>query len=347
MSLRKITAALAALALSATGCAATGGAPQTQTQTITIRLAESFPEKHVIAKNVSQKYMANVEKASGGRIKFEYFPGEQLGKAADILDLVEGGMADIGYVGPQYASEQLPLGGVAGLPGLYPDAAAGGPAYYELVTGSLYDAEIKRHHITPLVSFVTGEYQVFSKAKIASPADMPGLRLRTSGGYMDMTADEFGAVPVSMPGPEMYQAMQRGTIDSTMLSAESVKPYGLDEVVKYATTNLSLGGFGAFYAINDEKWRTIPPDLRKIMVDEGRKVSIDSGQALLAEKQKALKNFTAKGISLTTLSPADKAKFDHVSGEVQRAWAADMNERGLPGDKILADMRRYVNGSAS
>lgn len=348
MSLRPITSAIAALALVATGLTGCGATDTGEgKQTYTIRLTESFPEKHVISKTVSQKFMKNVEKASGGRIKFEYFPAEQLGKAPDILDLVEGGVADIGYIGPQYTSEKMPLGGVAGLPGLYPDAAAGGPAYYRLVTGPLYEAEIKQHHVRPLVSFVTGEYQVMSKNRVATPEDMHGLRIRTSGGYMDMTAEEFGAVPVSMAAPEMYQAMQRGTIDSTFLSAESAHPYGLDEVIRYATTNLSMGGFGAFYAINEEKWRTLPPDLRKVLADEGRKVSLAAGPAIAEEKRKALEAFKAKGITLTTISPADKARFDKVSDEIQRAWVADMNGRGLPGDRILQAMRRYVDGSAS
>ncbi|MFC5751908.1 TRAP transporter substrate-binding protein DctP [Actinomadura rugatobispora] len=341
MSLRSITASLLCLALAATGCGGNGGGRGDGT--ITLRVAESFPQKHVIARTLSQRFMQNVEKASGGRIEFDYFPGEQLGKAADLIDVVKGGVADIGYMAPQYASESMPLGGVIGLPGIYPDAASGAPAYYALVTGRLYQEEIRKDEVFPLFSFVTGEYQVVTAGKrVTTPAGMHGLRVRTTSGYMEMTAKEFRAVPVSMAAPEMYQAMERGTIDSAMISAESIRPYGLDDILRYITTNLSLGGFGGFYAINDDTWRKLPPDLRRIMVEEGRKVSIDSGRVLTEDKKQVLRDFEKKGITLTTVAAEEKAKFDRVSGEIQRSWARDMNGRGLPGDDILAELRRLV-----
>ena len=346
MSLRSLIASLLCLALAAAGCGGAGGGGDGGP--ITLRVAESFPQKHVIARTLSQRFMRNVEKASGGRIRFDYFPGEQLGKAADLIDLVKGGVADIGYMAPQYASEAMPLGGVIGLPGVYPDAAAGAPAYYALVTGRLYQEEIRKDGLFPLFSFVTGEYQVTTaRRRVTEPAAMRGLRVRTTAGYMEMTAKRFDAVPVSLAAPEMYQAMERGTIDSALISAESIKPYGLDTILRYITTNLSLGGFGAFYAINDRSWRRLPPDLRKIMIEEGRKVSVDSGRVLTEEKRRVLQEFQKKGIALTTVPAQEKARFDRVSGEIQRAWAEDMNGRGLPGDAILAELHRLVRSGGA
>jgi TRAP-type C4-dicarboxylate transport system substrate-binding protein len=343
---RWLVVSLLLLTLAATGCTASRADPKNGTYTL--RLAESFPQKHVVARTLSQRWMQNVEKASGGRIRFDYFPGEQLGKAADLIDVVKGGVADIGYMAPQYASESMPLGGVIGLPGVYPDAAAGAPAYYRLVTGRLYQEEIRKDDVVPLFSFVTGEYQMATASRrVTSPDAMRGLRVRTTAGYMERTAKRFRAVPVSLAAPEMYQAMERGTIDSAMISAESIQPYGLDDILEYITTNLSLGGFGAYYAINAGTWRELPPDLRKIMVDEGRKVSLDSGRVLTEDKQRVLKEFQEKGITLTAVPAAEKARFDRASGEIQRAWAEDMNGRGLPGDEILAELRRLVSGGGA
>ena len=339
---RRLTVSLLCLALAVTGC---GAQSDPKDGVFTLRVADSFPQSHIIAKTLPQRWMQNVEKASGGRIRFDYFPGEQLGKAADLIDVVNGGVADIGYMAPQYASETMPLGGVIGLPGVYPNAMTGAGAYYALVTGRLYEEEIKKDDLVPLFSFVTGEYQAITTAKpVTTPDAMRGLRIRTTAGYMERTAAEFGAVAVSLAGPDMYPAMERGTIDSAMLSAESVQPYGLDDLIKYITTNLSLGGFGGFYAINTDTWQKLPPDLQQIMVEEGRKVSIDSGRVLTENKERVLTEFQQKGIAVTTVPASEKAKFDRVSGEIQRSWAVEMNERGLAGDEILAELRRLVNG---
>ena len=68
-------------------------------QTVTLRVADSFPVGHFIPKGATLPFMDEVTKRSGGRVKFEYFPAQQLGKAADLLNLTQSGVADIGYVG--------------------------------------------------------------------------------------------------------------------------------------------------------------------------------------------------------------------------------------------------------
>ncbi|MQA05580.1 MAG: hypothetical protein GEV07_23625 [Streptosporangiales bacterium] len=345
MSGRSITALVNGTVLSMVlvlaGCGSGSGGDSAE---FTFKVADSFPKSHVIAKNLPVKYMKAVEKASKGRIDFEYFPAEQLGKAEDMAEMVKGGVADIAYIAPQYYSEKMPLGGIAGLPGVYEDSVSGAPAFYELMRGKLYQEEIKKNKLNPLLSFVTGAYQVATaEKKVSSTADMKGLRVRTSGGHMELTAKELNAVPVSLAAPEMYQAVERKTVDSLFISAESMKPYGLDKVVKYCTTNLSLGGFGAYYAINQDKWAELPEDLQKIMIEEGKKVSLAGGRALEADKQKQLKAFEKDGMELTEVSEAEAAKFDEVSDTVRQAWVKDMEKRGLPGKDILAEMKKLTS----
>lgn len=336
-----VNAALLSLALVLTGCGSGGGGGDSAE--FTFKVADSFPKSHVIAKNLPVKFMKNVEKASEGRIDFEYFPAEQLGKAEDMVDMVTGGVADIAYIAPQYYSEKLPLGGVVGLPGVYPDSVRGAPAYYELVRSKLYQEEIKNSKIEPLFSFVTGEYQVASaKKEVMSAADMKGLRVRTSGGHMELTAKELSAVPVSLAAPEMYQAVERKTVDCLFISGESLAPYGLDRLVKHYTTNLSLGGFGAFYAMNQDKWAQLPKDLQKVMIEEGKKVSVEGGEALAANRDKQLASFDKDGMKLNEVPESEVAKFEAVSETVQQAWVRDMEKRGLAGKEVLAEMKKLV-----
>jgi TRAP-type C4-dicarboxylate transport system substrate-binding protein len=62
-------------------------------------------------------FMDRATALSNGRIKFEWYPAEQLGKAKDLLALVQTGVADMADVVPGYVPDKLPLSGVAELPG--------------------------------------------------------------------------------------------------------------------------------------------------------------------------------------------------------------------------------------
>src|SRR5690606_39494548 len=56
---------------------------------------------------------------SQGRIEFQYFPAEQLGKAKDLLTLVQSGAADIVDISPSYISDKFALSSVAELPAMF------------------------------------------------------------------------------------------------------------------------------------------------------------------------------------------------------------------------------------
>jgi TRAP-type C4-dicarboxylate transport system substrate-binding protein len=61
-------------------------------------------------------WLDEVEKRSGGRIKFERYPGESLAKAAEQLDALESGMADVSLFVTTYTPGKIPLNTLTALP---------------------------------------------------------------------------------------------------------------------------------------------------------------------------------------------------------------------------------------
>ena len=54
-------------------------------------------------------FIEEVEEKTNGRIKFETYPNEQLGKATDSLEMLRSGVADIAPFTVPYHPEELPL----------------------------------------------------------------------------------------------------------------------------------------------------------------------------------------------------------------------------------------------
>src|SRR3546814_17052130 len=76
--------------------------------------------------------MEECTKATGGEIKFNYYPAEQLVKSKDLLALTQSGVVDVVYVSPSYASDKMPLTAVAELPGSFDTSCAATLAYSKL-----------------------------------------------------------------------------------------------------------------------------------------------------------------------------------------------------------------------
>ena len=124
----RFTTSVAALSAALLWC----GAATAQTAQTALRVADSFPTGHYIAENQTKPWMEKVKELTGGKVSFQYFPAEQLGKAKDLLSLTQTGVVDIGYVAPAYASDKMPVSEVAMLPGAFAHSCQGTLAYWKL-----------------------------------------------------------------------------------------------------------------------------------------------------------------------------------------------------------------------
>src|SRR6201996_2665623 len=93
-------------------------------QAINLKISHWVPASHPLQKAL-EDWAAAVEKDSGGTIKSQVFPAQQLGKAFDHYDMARDGIADLTYVNPGYQPGRFPIIGAGELPFLFADAKGG------------------------------------------------------------------------------------------------------------------------------------------------------------------------------------------------------------------------------
>ncbi len=98
---------------------------QAQDKTFELKLSHWVPPSHPLQKAM-EEWGADVEKASGGTIKYKMFPSQQLGKAFDHYDMARDGIADFVYVNPGYQPGRFPIIAAGELPFLIGNAKDGG-----------------------------------------------------------------------------------------------------------------------------------------------------------------------------------------------------------------------------
>lgn len=320
--------------------------PIASAQSITLRLADSLPTSHIIHQVVTQPFMDAVEKESGGKVSFQFFPGEQLGKAKDLLSLTQAGMADIGYVVPAYASDKMPLSAALELPGIFTNYCQGVKAFYALTRegGFLEKNEFTPNNMVPLVTFLLPPYQIlFGTGKsIESLKDIEGLKTRSAGGAMDFMLKSMNLVPVRMTPPEVYESLSRGTIDAVVFPYMSAESYGVANLLKSGTAQLNFGTVALTYSISKAKWKQLPEATRALLERVGKNVTFASCDAFLKIEDESLARVEARGVKRVQFSGADMAVLDSVFDRVGGDWAKALDDRGKPGSAALAATRKAI-----
>lgn len=215
-------------------------------------------------------FAENVKAATNGEIEFETHVGGVLLPAAETLQGVGQGVAALGQVTAAYAPADLPINNVLGDMGFTAkDAFVGAFAVADVrINNGIARGEWEKHNIVYGASFSTSTYHFDCTKPLNSIADAKGLKVRASVGAQVDFLKSIGAVPVSVPGGEIYSGLERGSIDCSLLSDESLVGLKLIEVIKHVT-RLPMGVFlgGATWGFNRDFWSDQSEENRRIILD--------------------------------------------------------------------------------
>ncbi len=335
--MRPLLAAMALLALAL---------PARADDKIALKMADTLPVTHYMSIDGAKWFQARVTELTHGQVGFEYYPSEQLGKARDLLRLTQSSVTDIAYIAPGYASEKLPLSGVAELPGLYKTSCEGTHGFYTLAThgGILEQQEFKPLGLIVLMAWNLGPYQISSRTpNLHSLADFKGMKVRGAGGTWDLILRRLGASPVNFPAPEMREAMERGTIDGSVGPAISMKPYDLQSVAKSMTNGASFGSFASTFSMNLKKFRSLPPAVQTALVQAGQEATEHLCQYVDPNNEKAIADVEAAGVKQWHLTPAEQQESNTLLAPVVDEWAKELDDRHLPGTAVAKAFKAAVH----
>ena len=295
---------------------------------ITLKLAVSQPETHPINVESIKPFMKKVTELTDGQVDFEFYPAEQLGKAADLLDLTSDGVTDIGfYIGSYYPS-QMPIGSsLMGIPGLYSTAYEGTLAYHELnKKNPVLESDFLSNGVRPLFSYAAPSSGIWSTGKeIKVPEDVKGLKVRVSGELTNKAVLALNASPINLTASELYEGFERGVYDSIILNAASTKDYGLGELTKYGTNEVDFGGLGVGLVINEKVFQGLPKNVQEVLVQVGDEITESNAVFYDDYTQSVIQEFKDSGVKIHELSEDEKAKWQKFYHEIEASWIKEQN----------------------
>lgn len=275
------TAASAALV----GCgteAGDNGAPAVQTgQRIRWRLASSFPRSAEIIYRGAEVLAGRVSALTGGRFEIMASPAGEIVPPFQVLDAVQNRSVAMGHSASYYFTGKnealafdtgVPFGMTARQQNAWMLYGQG----TELTRGLFAD-----FGVINLLGGNTGtQMGGWFRNPINSMADMRGLKMRIPG-LGAQVMDRLGVNALSLPGGEIYQALERGAIDAT----EWIGPYddeklGFQRVVQnyHYPGWWEPGALLSFY-VNQQEWDRLPAEYQQVL----EVAALEVNQRMMAE----------------------------------------------------------------
>jgi len=319
------------------GALAAGAAPAVHAQSAAVRwrLASSFPKSLDTIFGAADIFAKKVGEMSGGKFNISVHAAGELMPAFGVVDGVQQGTVECAHTAPYYFYGKDPTFSI--------DCTIPFGLNSRQMTAWMYDGNglklmrefYANYNITNFPMGNTGaQMGGWYRKEIKGLADLKGLKMRISN-LAGAVVSQMGVVPQTLAGGEIYQALEKGTIDAM----EWVGPYddeklGFNKVAKYyyypgwwegcAQTSLYC---------NTAAYNALSADNKAIVECAAAFAHISMQARYDARNPAALKRMVASG---TKVLPFPKVIMD-TAFKITKSIYADLSAKNPAWKKIYAD----------
>ena len=283
------------------GVLAAGVAPAVHAQAaIRWRLASSFPKSLDTIFGGGEVFAKKVSEMTGGKFQISVHAGGELMPPFGVVDGVQNGTVECAHTVPYYffgKDETFAIGGAI------PFGLNSRQMTAWMMEGNglkLMREFYKNYNIVSFPCGNTGAQMAgWFRKELKSVADVKGLKFRI-GGFAGKVIERMGGVPQNIPGGEIYQALEKGTIDA----AEWVGPYddqklGFNKVApNYYYPGWWEGGPQIDVFINQKAYDALSAEYKAIVEAAAAYAHIDMQAKYDVKNPGALKQLVASGTKL-------------------------------------------------
>ena len=303
------------------------------------RLASSFPKSLDTIYGAAEVFSKAVSSMSGGKFQISVHAAGELMPAFGVVDGVQGGTVEMAHTAPYYFFGKDPTFAL--------DCAIPFGLNSRQMTAWMYEGnglKLTREFYAKynIVNFPMGNTGAqmggWYRKEIKSLADIKGLKMRI-GGFGGAVLARIGGVPQNIPGGEIYQALEKGTIDA----AEWVGPYddqklGFNKVApNYYYPGWWEGGPQLTLFVNTKAHEGLTPEYKAIIEAASAQAHIDMQARYDARNPIALKQLVGAGTKLFRFPK------DVMEGAFKEAMAlySELNASNPAWKKIYEDYAAF------
>ncbi len=270
-------------------------------------------------------YIEDVNQKAKGELEIVFTGGPEAIPGFKQFEALRNGVVDIIYGCESYYGRQVTGAAYTHLTRLDPIKERKN-GYYD------FRAELfKKHNIHYLGRTEFGVwFQIFTNKPVKRPQELEGQKIRVSATY-EPFVKKLGAVPVTLPGSDIYTALERGTIDGYAWSALGNVQSGWCDVCKYILEpriyQMNIEGL-----VNLKTWQNLPDHLQKIMSDCMIENEKNSSKIMAEIAENEILKMQERGMKLIKFSPEDSKWYIDLAYEA--GWEEVIKQNPELGPKL-------------
>lgn len=322
------------------GVLAAGVAPAVHAQAaIRWRLASSFPKALDTIYGAAEVFAQKVNDMTGGKFSISVHAGGELMPAFGVVDGVQQGTIEAAHTAPYYFFGKDDTFAM--------DTAIPFGLNSRQLTAWMYDGNglklfrefYDKYNIVNFPGGNTGaQMGGWYRKEIKGIDDIKGMKMRI-GGFAGKVLTRMGGVPQNIPGGEIYQALEKGTIDAT----EWVGPYddeklGFYKVAKhYYYPGWWEGGAQLDFYINKAAFNALSKENQAIVEAAAAYAHTEMQARYDARNPEALKRLVAGGAKLAAFP---KSVMDSAFKNAMELYT-ELNDTNPAWKKIYTDYAAF------
>jgi C4-dicarboxylate-binding protein DctP len=255
-------------------------------------------------------FKAGVESRSGGKIKVEIYPANQLGPIPRTVEGVALGTIEMTTPATGFFIGLEPRFLVFDAPGLFDSMQHAERVFADPEVRKRLATFGQAKGVEPLFTFAHGPLMLLSHRPVRTIADFSGQKIRVPGGA-PLHLEPFrklGASPVSMPLGEVMPALQNRTLDGFTAGLTIFTAFKYYDVAK-GLTELPGQFLIAAGLVNRNWMKSLGPELERVVREESRKSEKVFSTWGVEDVEKSRKVWEQHGGQNIKLSPADAKRY--------------------------------------
>lgn len=282
----------------------------------------------------STVFCDEVEKGTQGRYKCQHFANSALGGEREQIEAVQLGTQDIVNTSTGPVGNFVPEVKIVDIPFLFRDydharKVMDGPIGQDLLT------KFASKGIIALGWTENGfRHMTNSKRDIVKPSDAAGLKMRTMENKVHMDGYRtFGILPTPMAFPELFGALQQGTVDGQ----ENPIPVILSSKFSQVQKHLSLTGHvysPALLLMSPRTWAKLSEADKKVFFESAKKAGAAQRKKVNDDENSGIAQLEKEGVKVTRV--VDGQAFRDA---LKPAYVGYAKEFGADNIKKIQDVR--------
>jgi TRAP-type transport system periplasmic protein len=271
---------------------------------------------------------------SDGEIDVTVHWAEALGGATELPELVTQNAVDMGILATHFIPDPFPFYRLQAT-SLWADDAEDDLLRQEEIQQEVFSMDpfeqelAEEHNQIALLHQPLAVYYLIGQDAACTLDDLEGARVRSLGNDYPRMLEEVGASPVSLTTGEMYEALDRGTVDYVSIPMQHMLAYDLHEVADHACGPIFIFGNGHTTTMNLDVWESLSDDQQELIEETAAETQEWFVDHAIEQEASYRDELEGLGVQFDSFDEADFEEWQQRSPDFLGEWLEDMEERGM------------------